>query len=114
MVIPLLCLEGYSLSSLGGPCLVQGVGWAATSCLEAYPLSFLRNGWVGTTCPVCSSGSRGGQGGHGPPSVPDKDYLLCTSWHFLVKKNPFNTKTMNFKALFSYFFKKCPASLCSA
>ena len=20
------------------------------------------------------------------PSVPDKDYLLCTSWHFLVKK----------------------------
>ena len=29
----------------------------------------------------------GGQGGHGPPpSVPDKDYLLCTSWHFLVKK----------------------------
>ena len=20
------------------------------------------------------------------PSVPDKDYLLCTSWHFLIKK----------------------------
>ena len=27
-----------------------------------------------------------GQGGHGPPPIPDKDYLLCTSWHFLVKK----------------------------
>ena len=34
---------------------------------------------------LCSSGSRGGgQGGHGPP-VPDKDYLLCTSWHYLLK-----------------------------
>ena len=32
----------------------------------------------------------GGHGGHGPPpSVPDKDYLLCTSWHFLVKNNEF-------------------------
>ena len=31
----------------------------------------------------------GGEGGHGPPSVPDKDYLLCTSWHFLVKKKTF-------------------------
>ena len=36
--------------------------------------------------PIISSGSRGDQGGHAPPSVPDKDYLLCTSWHFLVKK----------------------------
>ena len=27
------------------------------------------------------------EGGHGPPpSFPDKDYLLGTSWHFLVKK----------------------------
>ena len=30
----------------------------------------------------------GGHGGHGPPCT-DKDYLLCTSWHFLVKNNEF-------------------------
>ena len=23
-----------------------------------------------------------------PPSIPDKDYLLCTSWPFLIKKAP--------------------------
>ena len=27
----------------------------------------------------------GAQGGHGSP-VQDKEYLLCTSWYFLVKK----------------------------
>ena len=29
----------------------------------------------------------GAKGAMAPPSVPDKDYLLCTSWHFLFKKN---------------------------
>ena len=32
-------------------------------------------------------GLRGGAKGAMAPPVPDKDYLLCTSWHFLVK-NP--------------------------
>ena len=31
----------------------------------------------------------GGHGAMAPPSVPDKDYFLCTSWHFLVKNNEF-------------------------
>ena len=34
-----------------------------------------------------SSGSRGGAKGAMAPPVPAKDYLLYTSWHFLVK-NP--------------------------
>ena len=45
-------------------------------------------GWV-ARCWLVSSGSRGGPRGPWPPPVPDKDYLLCTSWHFLVK-NPFD------------------------
>ena len=38
---------------------------------------------------LTNSGSGGGGGPRGPwppPPVPDKDYLLCTSWHFLVKR----------------------------
>ena len=53
-----------------------------------------------------SSGSRGGQGGHGPPSVPDKDYLLCTSWHFLVKKPYWPAKQWILWPLFYIFSKK--------
>ena len=36
--------------------------------------------------PVADPGG-GAKGAIPPPPVPDKDYLLCTSWHFLVK-NP--------------------------
>ena len=31
----------------------------------------------------------GAMGAMAPPSVPDKDYLLCTSWHFSVKNYEF-------------------------
>ena len=31
----------------------------------------------------------GAMGAMAPPSVPDNDYLLCTSWHFLVISNEF-------------------------
>ena len=51
--------------------------------------------------PVADPGG-GPRGPWPPPSVPDKDYLLCTSWHFLVKKS----YIMNFRAPFSYFFQK--------
>ena len=61
--------------------------------------SNLAASWISsTTAP--SSGSGGG--GMAPPSVPDKDYLLCASWHLLVW-------IMNFRALIFYFFKKFPA-----
>ena len=52
-----------------------------------------------------SSGSRGGPRGPCPPSVPDKDYLLCTSWHFLVK-NPLDQLNNEFYGPYLYFFKK--------
>ena len=29
----------------------------------------------------------GAKGAMAPPSVLDKDYLLCSSWHFLVKNS---------------------------
>ena len=69
------------------------------------------------------SGS-GGSNGAMPPPVPDKDYLLCTSWHFLVE-NPltprFGGPVYNLRAkqlilwpLFYIFSKKFPASLHSA
>ena len=61
-----------------------------------------------------SSGSGGGQGGHGPPPVPDKDYLLYTSWHFLVKKPSWPAKKWILGPLFYIFSKKFSASLCSA
>ena len=35
---------------------------------------------------VADPGGGGAKGAMAPPSVPDKDYLLCTSWHFLFKK----------------------------
>ena len=37
--------------------------------------------------PVADPGGGGAKGAMAPPSVPDKDYLLCTSWHFLLE-NP--------------------------
>ena len=74
-----------------------------------------------------SSGSRGGgpRGPWPPPSIPDKDYLLCTSWPFLIKETPWpldlEAPVYNLRAkqwilgpLFYIFSKKFPASLCSA
>ena len=47
-----------------------------------------QNGRINLIFMLCdySSGSRGAKGAMASP-VPDKDYLLCTSWHFLIK-NP--------------------------
>ena len=75
---------------------------------------------------ISSSGSRGmAKGAMPPPPVPDKDYLLWTSWHFLVKKKTtswpldleapvynLRTKQWILWPLFDFFKKKFPASLC--
>ena len=49
-----------------------------------------------------------------PPSDLDKDYLLCTSWHFLVKKPSWPAKQWILGPLFYIFSKKFSASLHSA
>ena len=43
--------------------------------------------WWGCGVGTSEHSSRSGlaMGAMPPPPVPDKDYLLCTSWHFLVK-----------------------------
>ena len=61
---------------------------------------------------IRSSGSRGGPREPCPPSVPDKDYLLCTSWHFLVK-NPLDQLNNEFYGPYFIFFQKKISALAS-
>ena len=44
-------------------------------------------------------------GAMAPPPVTDKDYLLCTSWHFLVK-NPLDQLNNEFYGPYFIFFQK--------
>ena len=72
-------VSGYPSSAIGSFLLVQIVSIA--------PLPFRYNHSHKVQVKSVADPGGGGQGGHAnpPPSVPDKDYLLCTSWHFLVK-----------------------------